>query len=126
FIDGFSGHREGGLRRKCTRIGGIEVAARRQHVEPATRGRTCWTRRNVASVKCREKRPTLRLGANLAALVRTARIAAPKNMQPVLDGGVLEIAKPGIDPHQRGVGIIRLANARLAGQSASSGSLDDQ
>ena len=47
-------------------------------------------------------------------------------MQAVLDGEVLEVAQPGIDPAQRVVGRIGAADPRLARQSAALRALDNQ
>ncbi len=52
--------------------------------------------------------------------------AAAVNVQAVLDGEVLEIAQPGVDPAQRIVGRGGAADPGLARQSAPLRALDDQ
>ena len=66
-----------------------------------------------------------------AALVRHSWIVAAGgraaiDVQPVLDGEVLEIAQPGVDAAQRFVGRERGADAGLARQTGALRGLDDQ
>ncbi len=115
-----------GLRRQHARIGGVEIAARWQHVAPATLRRARGTRLHALAVERGQESGALRRGAGLPGGIDCLSFGhAPKHMQPVLDGDVLQVAEPGIDLAQRLVGVVAL-DAGLAGETGAPRGLDDQ
>ncbi len=54
------------------------------------------------------------------------RVRTAINVQPILDGKVLQVAKPGIDPLERGVRCIVAANAGIGSQAGVARLLNDQ
>ena len=103
--------RVGRRRRQRPRIGGVEVAPGRQHVGPPARRRPRRPRRHVPPVERREQRRPLRRRAGQPR-ARLARRRPPEDVQPVLDREVLEVAEPGVDPHQRRLRIVARPDAR--------------
>ena len=90
---------ERGRRRHGARIGGEQVAAGRQHVAAPARRRAGRAGRDVAAVERGEQRRALRLRRSAGAAGRLSSGAArPIDVQPVLDGEILEVAEPGVDP----------------------------
>ena len=94
---------EGGRRRHGARIGGEQIAPGRQHVGAAARRRAGRAGLDVAAVERGKQRVALGLGAAGAQRVRLVGRVAAVDVQPVLDGEILEVAEPGIDPEQRRV-----------------------
>ena len=92
---------EGGRRRHGARIGGEQVAAGRQHVGAAARRRAGRAGRDVAAVERGKQRARARPRRSACAAGRLRRARAAVDVQPVLDGEILEVAEPGIDPAQR-------------------------
>ena len=104
-------------RRHGARIGGEQVAAGRQHVRAAPCGRARGTGGDVAAIERGDQRSALGFGAGAADRIRFIGRGAAKNVQPVLDGEILEVAEPGVDAAQGLVGRVRGADASLAGKA---------
>ena len=116
---------ECGRRRHGARVGGEEVAAGRQHVLAAARRRAGRAGRHMAAVERGYQRRALGLGAFLADRL-AVRLSAAVDVQPVLDGEILEVAEPGVDAAQRLVRRVGAGDAGFAGQPGLRGGLDDQ
>ena len=115
-----------GRRRQHARIGGVEIAAGWQHVAPAALRRAGGAGLHALAVERGKQSGALRRGAGLPGWIDCLSVRhAPKHMQPVLDGDVLQVAEPGIDLAQRLVGVVAL-DAGLAGETRASRGLDDQ
>ena len=98
---------EGGRRRHGTGIGGEEVAAGGKDVFAPTRRRAGGAGGDMAAIERRKQRPTLGLRAFLPQRVGLAIGCAAKDVEPVLDGKILEVAEPGVDAAQRLVRRVR-------------------
>ena len=83
----------------------------------AARRRPRRARRDVAAVERGEQRRPLGRRAGRAASGSLARAARPIDMQPVLDGEILEVAEPGVDAAQRLVGRVALGDAGFGGKA---------
>ncbi len=76
-------------------------------------------------VERRQQRRPLRLGAGRP--LRRIPVRRPAvDVLPVLDREVLEVAEPGVDPDQRRLRIVSLADARLTREPALPRRLDHQ
>ena len=112
-------------RRQRPRIHRIEVPPRRQHVPPPPRRRPRRPRRHMPPVERRQQpRPLRRRAREPLPLLPGRR--PPEDVQPVLHREILEIAEPGVDPHQRPLRVVPRRDPRLPGQPARLRLLDDQ
>ena len=116
----------GGRGRHGARIGSEEVAAGGQHVGTAARRRAGRPRLDVVAIKRGEQGSPFGLCALPAQWIGFAFRRAAVNMQPVLDGEILEVAKPGVYAAQRLVRCIGAGNARFGRQAGLLRGLDDQ
>ncbi|MFO7632064.1 MAG: hypothetical protein R6W76_05955, partial [Caldilinea sp.] len=112
-------------RRQQARIGGEQIAPRRQHVAPAALRRPGGPRAYMLAVERREQRVAFGVGASLPSRV-VARRRPPIDVQPVFHREILEVAEPGIDLGQRLIGMEAGARAGLAGETGAFGRLHDQ
>ena len=104
-------------RRQRPRIGGVEVAPRRQHVGPPPRRRPRRPRRHVPPVERRDQpRPLRRRARQPRALLPRRR--PPEDVQPVLHRQILQVAQPGVDPDQRPLRIVARRDPGLPRQPA--------
>ena len=106
-------------------IGGEEVAAGREHVAAAARGRAGWPGRDAAAVESGKQSRAFRRRAGLPLRLLCHRRAAI-DVQPVFDREDLQIAQPGINAPQRIAGIRAAAHTRFARDGAVLRGLDDQ
>ena len=117
----------GGRRRQEAGIGGEQIASRGQHVAAAALRRAGRASRHALAVERGDEGVALGLGASLPqGIGNVRRRGAPIDMQPVLDGEVLEVAQPGVDLAQRLVGMKLSSEAGLAGEARALRRLDDE
>ena len=115
----------GGRRRQDARIGGEEIASRGQHIATAARRRAGRSGFHALAIERREQRLALGSGASLPGGIVAMR-RAPIDMQPVLDGEVLQIAKPGVDLLQRVLIAVGVGDTGLSGKPRALRSIDDE
>ena len=104
-------------------------AARELNVTPSAISHQIKTLEDLWGVRLferRKQRPAFGLGARAAKWVGFNRGAAAVDVQPILNGEILEIAEPGIDPEQRRIRIFVPRHAGLGRQPRPARGLDDQ
>ena len=80
-----------------------------------------WRPSRAASSAC-----ALGFGAGVPDRIGFVGRGAAIDVQPVLDGEILEVAEPGVDAAQRLVGSVRAADAGFGGKAGLLRGLDDQ
>ncbi|MNX98577.1 hypothetical protein D3C86_1309930 [compost metagenome] len=101
-------------RRHGARIGGIEIAARGQHIEPSARRCAGGAGGDMPAIKRSQQGSFFRFGAFKPQKIGLGFGTAAKNMLAVLDGEILEVAQKGVDARQGRIGIILHTHARLS------------
>src|SRR6185369_15211044 len=115
-----------GRRGQKARVGSEQIAPGGHYVAAATLRRASGAWRHALAVERSDKSLALGVGACLPLRVGGLGKDATIDVQPVLDGEVLEIAQPGIDLAQGFVGMEVAFGAGLACQAAVSRGVDNE
>ncbi len=125
-VGGGAAKLEGGRRRHRARVGGEKVAAGRQHVAAAARGRARRAGGYMAAVERGDQRLALAGSTCAAQRIGLGTGHAAIDVQAILYREILEIAEPGVDALQGGVRRFVARHASFGGKPGFLSLRDDQ